>query len=363
MRTLRPMQARKAGMVEIAGRQVIDFSSNDYLGYSQHEDIIAAANSALHKYGVGAGASRLMSGDLEIHHELENTTASYKGKESALCFTSGYCANTTLIPALANRHDVIFADALIHASLIDGAMLSGAKLIRYRHNDMDNLRELLERYRENYPDAMIITESIFSMDGDRAPLKKIVEFKKQFNCRLFVDEAHATGVFGCGCVDADGVTADTEYIMGTFSKALGSFGGYIACDAETREYLINAVRGFVYTTALPPTIIAANIAAITVATNNPQHGVELLKKSGYLRDELHRQGWQTGGNSQIIPIMLGNSELALELSAKLAENDMRVLAIRPPTVPEGTARLRLSVCANHSYDHLHRLLGVMNGFK
>jgi 8-amino-7-oxononanoate synthase len=363
LRTLHPLQGRAAGTVQNAGRQIIDFSSNDYLGYSQNTDIIAAATDALQKYGMGAGASRLMSGDLDIHHDLENITANYKSKEVALCFTSGYCANTTLISALVTRHDAIFADALIHASLIDGAQLSQAKLIRYRHNDIAHLQELLDKYRGNYPDALIITESIFSMDGDRAPLKEIVKLKQQYNCRLFVDEAHATGVFGSGIVDADGVTADTEYVMGTFSKALGSFGGYLACDQTTKDYLINAARGFVYTTALPPAIIAANIAAIKVAADNPQDGENLLRKSTYLRDELRRQGWQVGGESQIIPVVVGNTERALQLSEKLADAGMRVLAIRPPTVPDGSARLRLSLCAMHTDEQLRRLLEAMNELK
>ncbi len=358
-RMLTPLAGRAPGQAAMDNRIYVDFSSNDYLGRSTHPAIVAAAHAALDRYGVGAGASRLMSGDLTINHELEEAVAAFKGTEAALVFSSGYQANTGILPTLVDRHDVIFADQLSHASLLDGALLSRAKLVRFRHNDPEDLAALLARQREQFQRALIITESIFSMDGDRAPLARLVDLKRQYRCRLYVDEAHATGIFGdhgAGCVDEDGLTDQVEFIMGTFSKALGGFGAYLAASRLVVEYLINAARGFIYTTALPPMVLAANLAALRVCREEPALGRILLRRTRDFRQALLSQGWTTGGESQIVPVMVGESARALQLSAALAEKGFRVLAVRPPTVPEGTARLRLSLCAAHTPAQLDAVL-------
>ncbi|HEY3415442.1 MAG TPA: 8-amino-7-oxononanoate synthase [Armatimonadota bacterium] len=366
LRRLSPLAWRAPARAATGDQEYIDFSSNDYLGLSAHPALIRAAQDALVKYGVGAGASRLMSGDLDIHHALEEAVAAFKGAEAALVFNSGYQANTGLLPALVDRHDVIFADSLSHASLLDGAVLSRAKLIRFRHNDMDHLADLLHEQRASYTRALLVTESVFSMDGDRAPLRELVALKERYHCRLLVDEAHATGIFGPqgrGCVEADGLTGQVEFVMGTFSKALGGFGAFLASTQLVKDYLVNAARSFIYSTALPPAIIAANLAALQVCRDEPSLGKKLLLKADRFRKALQREKWKTGGESQIIPVLVGESARALALSAKLAECGFRVLAVRPPTVPEGQARLRFSLCSAHNSTHLIKVLEALNDLR
>ena len=360
LRTLTPLESRSGGVASVGGREYIDFSSNDYLGLSRHPALIAAAQQALQGYGVGAGASRLMSGDLTIHHQLECAIADFKGTEAALLFTSGYQANAGLLPALCSRHDVIYADALAHASLLDGAQLSRARLMRYPHNDMSRLEELLTATRDQFAHALIVTESLFSMDGDLAPLEELVTLKEQYRCRLFVDEAHATGVFGSGRVAQAGITSQVEFSMGTFSKALGGFGAYLACSALTRDYLVNAARNFIYTTALPPSIIAANLAAVHICTETPQRGTALLETASRFRAALRAQGWPNMGESQIVPVMVGENAAALQLAAAMQQRGFRVLAVRPPTVPEGQARVRFSLSVAHTPAQLQAATEAMH---
>jgi glycine C-acetyltransferase/8-amino-7-oxononanoate synthase len=360
LRVLAPLDWRAPGVAVEAGRHYIDFASNDYLGLSTHPALVAAAQDALQRYGVGAGASRLMSGDLALFHELESAVAAFKGTEAALVFNAGYQANAGLLPALVDRHDAIFADALAHASLLDGAVLSRAKLFRFRHNDTAHLAELLARARGDYPRALIVTESIFSMDGDRAPLADLVALKERYACRLFVDEAHATGVFGRGCVAEDGLTARVEFIMGTFSKALGSFGAYLACTRLTRDYLVNAARSFIYTTALPPATIAANLAALHLCQAEPERGLALRARAATFRAVLRAQGWTVSGASHIVPVLIGDSASALGYADALKARGFRVVAIRPPTVPAGAARLRFSLSAAHTAEQLRAVTEAMH---
>lgn len=332
-RRLAPLDERGPGWAMAGRHAFVDFSSNDYLGLSAHPSLVAAAQEALARYGVGAGASRLMSGNLALHQDLEEALAAFKGTEAALVFSSGYQANTGILPALVDRHDVIFADQLSHASLLDGALLSRAKLVRFRHNDVGHLADLLATQREQFQRALIVTESIFSMDGDRAPLARLVALKAQYGCRLYVDEAHATGIFGthgAGCVDEDGLTDRVEFIMGTFSKALGGFGAYLAASRLTVDFLINAAHSFIYSTALPPAVIAANLAVLHVCREEPERRTALRQQADRFRAALQAQGWTTGGESQIIPVLVGDSARALALSATLTERGFRVLAVRPP---------------------------------
>lgn len=362
LRVLSPLTSRRPGKAIQAGREYVDFSSNDYLGLSSHHELIDAARAALESFGVGASASRLMSGDLEAHHELEEETAAFKGKEDALLFNSGYQANVGIIPAMAGRQDAVFADRLSHASLMDGILLSRAKCFRFRHNDTEHLERLLEQHRKNFESALIVTESVFSMDGDRAPLRRLVELKNRYGCTFFVDEAHATGVFGSqgrGCVNEDDLTEDVELVMGTFSKALGGFGAYLAASHDVVHYLTNAARSFVYSTALPAAVVAADLAAIRLCSKGLDRGSILLQKAERFRQALRSSGFLVLGSSQIVPVVIGDTEKTVCLSEGLLERGFRVLPVRPPTVPEAQSRLRFSLCYFHSDEELQAVVEAL----
>lgn len=362
-RTLKPAQSRKEGRIKFKDREYLDFSSNDYLGLSNHPDLKNAVITATERLGIGAAASRLLSGDLEIHHRLEEKVAKFKAKESALLFNSGYQANVGIISALCQKGDVVFSDKLNHASIIDGILLSGARFFRFLHNDMNHLEYLLKKERFKFKNSLIITESVFSMDGDRSSLSDLVNLKERYDCRLLADEAHATGIFGktgAGAVEQEGLCGRVELIMGTFSKALGSFGGYLACSAKIREYLINSCRSFIYSTALPPAIIAANIASINLVKKEPHRRKILLENANYFQKSLKEKGLQVKGNSQIVPLITGSSQKAIELSDFLKSKGYWVLPVRPPTVPLGQARLRFSLTYNHTKGMLSQLIKDIN---
>lgn len=359
LRVLRPARFRKEGKIYFKDRKYIDFSSNDYLGLSSHPKIKEAAEKGIMALGTGTSASRLLSGDLNIHHELEKKAASFKEKENALIFNSGYQANVGIISSLAGKNDVVFSDKLNHASIIDGMLLSGAKFFRFRHNDTEHLECLLKNHRNNYKESLIITETIFSMDGDRPPLAKIVFLKEKYSSVLMVDEAHATGVFGKkgqGVVSQMDLAGRVEVIMGTFGKALGSFGAYVACSSEMKDYFINSARSFIYSTSLPPAVIAANLTALDLVGEEPFRRKALLDNSDYFRQELKKKGLVTRGNSQIIPVIVGDNQKAVKISQFLQKKGYWVLPVRPPTVPEGQARLRFSLTYHHSKNILKRLI-------
>lgn len=354
LRSLRPLLRRGNGRLTLAGdgeRELIDFSSNDYLGLAGHPALIAAAHEALTNFGAGSGAARLMSGDLAVHHELEEAVALLKGKEAALTFGSGYMANTGIIPALVDRHGHIFSDRLNHASIHDGCRLSGGRVIRFRHNDLNHLEELLKEKRGTGT-ALIVVESIYSMDGDRCPLRELVQLKERFGCLLMVDEAHATGVFGPhggGVIEEDGVSTGVDLAMGTFGKALGSYGAYVAANREMIEYLLNRARSFIFSTALPPAVAAASLAAVQLVRQEPDLRGELHEKIDYFKGLLRKGGYGADlGPSQIIPILVGESGEALNKARLLGKRGIFATAVRPPTVPEGTARLRFSITRHHS---------------
>lgn len=339
----------KEARIRVEGREFINFSSNDYLGLSKHPLLAEAAKEAL-EMGVGSGASRLMTGSTNIHHELEEKVAHFKEKPAALVFNSGYQANIGIISALCGKDDVVFFDKLSHASIVDGVRLSGAAFFRFRHNDTDHLESLLRKERENYHSAMIITETVFSMDGDIAPVEEIVRLKKEHECLLMLDEAHATGIFGekgAGLTEETGTAEDVDIIMGTFSKALGSFGAYAATSAEVRDFLVNACRSFIYSTALPPSVIAANIAVLDIAQHESYRRQTLLLNADHLRSKLKEEGFDVKGNSQIVPVILGGNEQAVRASESLKEKGYWVMPVKPPTVPKGEARLRISLTFNH----------------
>ena len=345
------------GRIEIDGRPVLSFASNDYLNLARNPDVARASADAAAGTAAGAGASRLVSGTLGIHERLEAELASLKGYESALVFGSGYLANLGAIQALAGRRDWIVADRLAHASLLDGAALSGARLRRFHHNDAGHLDNLLKSAPASGR-RLVVTESVFSMDGDLAPLADLAAVAERHGALLFVDEAHATGVFGpagAGLVRAAGLESAVHVSMGTLSKALGSYGGFVACSAPLRDLLINRSRSFIFSTALPPPAAAAALAALRLIRENPDWGNRLLSLATRFRDRLREGGLDTGrSESPIIPVMLGDNEIAVRLSARLMEKDLLVPAIRPPAVQPGAARLRLSVTLAHRESDLDR---------
>ncbi|MCD6389692.1 MAG: aminotransferase class I/II-fold pyridoxal phosphate-dependent enzyme, partial [Desulfobulbaceae bacterium] len=310
----------------------------------------------LNQAGSGAGAARLMSGDLKIYHDLEKKIACLKGKEAALLFGSGYMTNSGIIPALAGRHDVIFSDRLNHASIYDGCRLARAKLHRFHHNDLNHLEELLRRHRGK-GQALIVVESIYSMDGDFCPLRELAALKERYDCLLMVDEAHATGLYGSngsGLIEEEGVTDQVDIAMGTFGKALGSYGAYIAASRNMVGYLINRARSFIYSTALPPAVIGASTAAVDIIQAEPQLRRELHGKALLFKETLKKGGLDHLGPSQIIPVLVGDSDKAMDMAASLRKEGIFTTAVRPPTVPPGTARLRFSITLHLSDDDILR---------
>lgn len=342
---------------------VIDFSSNNYLGLTRHPVLQAAAIHAIEKYGTGSGASRLISGTKAPHRQLERRLAEWYKRESALLFNSGYQAGVGLIPAIADR-GVIFSDELNHACLIDGCRLSRAHVAVYRHQDMEHLEQLLNAHSDSFP-RWIVSESVFSMEGTKAPVLKLIELKQKYNAFLMMDEAHAIGVYGSegrGWADARGGAADVDLIMGTFSKALGSFGAFAVGSKQLMTWIANTARSFIFTTALPPSVAAVNEAAIELIRTMDGERVALRRASKETRSFLNAQGWETrGDDSPIIPVIVGEEEKALQLSRMLLEQGLWIRAIRPPTVPPGTSRLRISLSASHSTQHLEKLRQALIG--
>lgn len=359
LRVLRPAGSRRKGKIYFKDKEYFDFSSNDYLGLAGHPELKEASKKAVEELGTSSSASRLLSGDLEIHHELEEKVADLKGKGSALVFNSGYQANVGVISSLCKAGDAVFSDKLNHASILDGIFLSGARLFRFLHNDVNHLESLLKSQAGKFRECLIITETIFSMDGDRAPLKELVALKDKFGCKIMADEAHATGIFGkdgSGVVAEDDLTDRVDLIMGTFGKAMGSFGAYVAGSKKMIEYLINTCRSFIYTTALPPSVIAANLAALELLRKEPFRRKTLLENATYFRDELRKRGFNVRGASQIVPLIVDDTDRAVALSAGLGGKGYWVLPIRPPTVPAGESRLRFSLSWHHNKEVLQDLI-------
>lgn len=360
LRRLRPISRRKSGRVSFGNKEYIDFSSNDYLGLSGHPKLIEAAKKAMGEFGTSSSASRLLTGDLDIHHRLEEEIARFKNKESALVFNSGYQLNVGIFSSLYTKDDAVFSDKLNHASILDGILLSGAKIFRFLHNDVDHLESILKRERQKFKKALIVTETIFSMDGDKPPLKELVGLKEKYDCQIMVDEAHATGIFGkngSGVVEEEALTDRVDLIMGTFSKALGSFGAYLAASKEIKEFLINRCRSFIYSTSLPPAVAAANLASLGVIKDEPHRRQELLKRAHVFRRELKNAGLDVRGSYQIVPIVIGENIKTQKLAEIFQGKGYWVLPIRPPTVPPKEARLRFSLSFHHNLGILKKLAG------
>ena len=357
-RSLRSVD-RTTPEVSVEGRQALLFCSNNYLGLAEHPVLAQAAADAALQYGTSSAASRLVSGNQPLHQELEDKLAAWKGTETALLFNSGYAANTGIIAALAGRGDIIFSDRLNHASIIDGALLSGARLIRYPHNDILALVRLLEQHQTDGL-RLIVTDGVFSMDGDVAPLQELADLAEQHQALLMVDDAHAGGLLGQqgrGTVDFCDVTGRVAIQMGTFGKALGSFGAYAACSKLVRESLINRSRSLIFSTSLPPAVLAASAAAVDLVQSKEGQLLreQLAKNSHLLRSLLQQAGCKVpDGCTPIVPILVGDAEATTCFSARLLEEGLFVQGIRPPTVPKGTSRLRCTVMASHNQDQIQQ---------
>lgn len=362
LRTLVPVDSGQTTTLEQDGKTFLHFSSNNYLALAGHPTLKSAAIKAIQDWGVGGGASRLVSGNSRLYFELETRIAKFKNTESALVFPSGYAANIGSIGALAQKHDLIFADRLCHASLIDGARLSKATLRVYRHKDTEQLAKLLRREKKK-GQTIIITDGVFSMDGDIAPLAEILRLAEEFDALIYLDDAHATGVLGPnggGTCDHFGLSSPRIIQMGTLSKALGSLGGFIATDQVFIEYLINKARPFIYTTALPPALLATALAGFDLIENDPEIRNRLWQLTRHVRTQINQMGFNTcGSETPIIPILIGPTETALTFSQKLVEEGIYIPAIRPPTVPDGTSRLRISLMATHTDEQIQFLLNSL----
>jgi 8-amino-7-oxononanoate synthase len=353
-RRLRLIEGPQGPRVLLSGREVLLLCSNDYLGLAADPRVREAAAAAALRWGAGSGASRLISGNMEPHRELEAALAAFKGYERALLFGSGYLANTGTIAALAGPGEVVFSDELNHASIIDGCRLSRAETVVYRHNDVAHLESLLEGAAGR--PALIVTDGIFSMDGDIAPLPELLELARRFGARLMVDEAHATGALGPGgrgAVAAAGLAGEVDVVMGTMGKALGSYGAYVCASSETVDFLVNRARPFVFSTAPPPPVVGAARAALGVLEAEPERVDRLIANARVLREALAAEGLAAGSSTtQIVPIEVGEAEPTMELCERALERGVFAQGIRPPTVPEGSSRLRFTVMATHRPEEL-----------
>jgi glycine C-acetyltransferase/8-amino-7-oxononanoate synthase len=355
-RRLRVIEGPQGPRVLLDGRPVLLLCSNNYLGLADHPRLRRAAADAALSLGTSSGASRLISGTMSIHTDLEQRLASFKGTEAALLFGSGYLANTGTIAALAGRGEVVFSDELNHASIIDGCRLAGAETFVYRHADAGHLEWGLRRAAGRA--ALIATDGVFSMDGDIAPLGELSILARRHRCRLMVDEAHATGCIGPGgrgSVAAAGLSGEVDVIVGTLGKALGGYGAYVCGSREMADFLVNSARPFIFSTAPPPPAVAAASAAIELLEERPQRVERLRANAAALRSGLRSEGLEPDGSeTQIIPLVIGEADDAMALCERLLEEGLFAQAIRPPTVPPGTCRLRLTVMATHAVADLRR---------
>ena len=358
-RHLRSVDGSQGREIIVDGRKVLNFCSNNYLGLADDPRLKQAAMECLQKEGIGSGASRLVCGNMQAHRALEEKIAQFKGAQSCLVFSCGYMANIGIISSVFGRGDIIFSDKLNHASIVDGILLSGAAFKRYPHKDMNVLEEWLKESGD-FKKRGIITDSVFSMDGDIAPLDQIVELAQKYDTIVMIDEAHAVGILGekgTGAAEYFGLDKKIDIQMGTLSKAAGVFGAYCCGSKSLIDFLINCARSFIYTTGLPPFVAACARRAIEIIEEEPHRRTRLAKHSEYVRRELNRMGFDTlESQTPIIPILVKDPNRAVEFSRKLFESGIFVQAIRPPTVPMNTARLRLTVMATHQQNDLDFVL-------
>ena len=365
LRKLRPIEPLSEGKVAIAGETILNFSSNDYLGLSQHPLLIETAQTYLKRYGAGATASRLVTGNYEIHQQLEYEFAQFLNREASLLFTSGFQANSTLLPTLFDRSSLIFCDRLVHNSLVQGILASQATFIRYRHNDLTHLKKCLDQHYEKYQAGHynrlgIVTETIFSMDGDRSNLETIVSLAEQYDTWLYLDDAHGLGVYGEQGEGLAAVYPRVDVTIGTLGKAFGSFGAIVGCSQRLKDYWINTCPGLIYTTALPPSVIGSVTAALSLMPTLKNDRERLFDRAKQLHQILQKFGYQTASEpSHILPLILGSPQLAIVLESYLQDHGILATAIRSPTVPVGSDRIRFALSSVHQaedYDRLFRSL-------
>ena len=360
-RRMRMISGPQGPRVLLDGKPVLLMCSNNYLGLADHPRVREAAADAAMRWGVGAGASRLVSGNMTIHRRLEERLAAFEQADACVLFGSGYLANLGMIPILAGPGGVVLSDRLNHASIIDGCRLARAETVVYDHCDTEHLAWALHRAQGR--EALIVTDSVFSMDGDVAPLPEIVELARRHGARVMVDEAHATGMLGPGgrgAVAEAGLEGEVDVIVGTLGKALGSYGAYVCCAASLAQYAINESRSLIFSTALPPPAVAGALAALDLLEEQPRRVERLRANADSLRDELAREGFEVAGSAtQIVPLMVGDPDLAMRLCQAAIEEGVFAQAIRPPTVPDGTSRLRLAVMASHSRSELRQAAAML----
>ena len=346
------------------GKSLINFSSNDYLGLSKHPSLMLASQNYTKQYGTGSTASRLVTGTYDIHEKLEQKLAKVCGKEAALLFNTGFQANTTIIPSLVDQKSLVLCDRLVHNSILQGIFLSKARWKRYQHNDLSHLERLLKKaVLQGYNRILIVTETVFSMEGDRSDVDGLIQLSQQYNTLLYLDDAHALGIMG---EKGMGLTANKSGIdisLGTFGKAIGSFGAFITTSKLIRDYLINCCPGFIYTTALPPAVIGSIDAAIDLVPSLDQERTYLGGRIDYLQNQLINLGYKVCNSiSPIIPVIIGDEEKALNLSQYLETNGILATAIRPPTVPKNTARIRFVLSSKHQPEQINYLISLLKQY-
>ncbi|MEK6715171.1 MAG: 8-amino-7-oxononanoate synthase [Candidatus Omnitrophota bacterium] len=350
LRSLKIVDGPQESHISLGGRRLVNLSSNNYLGLSNDKRLKNAAISAIKKYGLGAGASRLICGNMLLHKKLEDRIAAFKKTEAALLFNSGYCANLAVLSSLCGRDDVVFSDKLNHASIIDAIILSRAEFRRYPHKDIKNLESLLKN-SNGFRRRLIVTDSVFSMDGDLAPLPELTYLAKKYNCLLYIDEAHATGILGKtgkGALEYFGIEDEAIIQMGTLSKAVGAFGAYVCGAKILIDYLINKARPFIYTTALPVSVCAGAIAALDIIESDGLLRSGLSENIKFFRQALRSLGFKNSLDpTPVIPLLIGDAVKTMEFSRRLFSKGVFVQGIRPPTVPAGTSRLRITLMATH----------------
>jgi glycine C-acetyltransferase len=359
---IRTLSSPQGAWLVVDGKRVLNFCSNNYLGLANHPRIVQAAQDAVKKYGVGPAAVRSIAGTMDLHLELERRLAAFKGVEAAITFQSGFNANIGTIPALVGKEDAVFSDELNHASIIDGCRLSGAKIIRYAHCNPQDLERVLREERANYPRAMVITDGVFSMDGDMAPLDKIYEVVQKYEAILMVDDAHGEGVVGKGgrgIVDHFNLHGKVDIEIGTLSKAFGVVGGVSAGNPVVVEWLRQRGRPFLFSSAMTVPDVAACLAALDILESSTELVDKLWENTNYFKAEMRRLGFDTGtSTTPITPIMLGEAPLAQQFSRELFEAGLFAMAIGFPTVPRGKARIRVMISASHSKEDLDKGLEV-----
>lgn len=354
--TIRTLESPQGAWIVVDGKKVLNLCSNNYLGFCNDPALKEAAKKAIDEYGVGPGAVRTIAGTMKLHLELERKLAEFKGTEAVVSFQSGFCANLATIPALVGREDVIFSDELNHASIIDGCRLSRAEIIRYAHCDVDDLKAKLQEHRHKYRRALIVTDGVFSMDGDIAPLPEIVKLAREYDAFVMVDDAHGEGVLGRGgrgITDHFGLHGEVDVEVGTLSKAFGVVGGYVAGSVELCEYLRQKGRPFLFSSAVTPADVAACIAAVDIMLQSEERVKKLWENTCYFQNGLKSLGFNIGKTqTPITPVILGEAPVAQQFSRRLFEEGVFVQAIGYPLVPRGAARVRVMISAVHSKENL-----------